>query len=56
MGLAIIDLRTCLPFAGREACQLCVDECNAARYEAIEFTQVGTETDALGLPIEGTGH
>lgn len=55
MGLAIVNLDTCLPYAGREACQLCVDECIAAGYDAIEFTQVGTETDASGLPVEGTG-
>lgn len=54
MGLAIVDEQTCLPFAGREACQLCVDECHAAGYHAIEFTQVGTEVDERGEPIEGT--
>jgi ferredoxin len=56
MGLAILDLNTCLPHANREACQLCVDDCAAAGYHAIEFTQVHTETDAQGHPIEGTGH
>ena len=56
MGLAIVNESTCLPFAGREACQLCVDECHAAGYHAIEFTQVGTEVDASGQPIEGTGY
>ena len=55
MGLAILNETTCLPFANREACQLCVDECNAAGYEAIEFTQVHTKTDDNGNPIEGTG-
>lgn len=56
MGLAIVDTETCLPLANREACQLCVDECNAAGYEAIEFIQVHTETDEAGAPIEGTGY
>lgn len=56
MGLAIVNEQTCLPFANREACQLCVDECNAAGYEAIEFTQVHTKVDAGGLPIEGSGY
>ena len=55
MGLAIVNEVTCLPFAGREACQLCVDECVAAGYDAIEFTRVGTQTDVEGNPIEGTG-
>ena len=55
MGLAIIDNVACLPFAGREACDLCVQECNAAGYEAIEYTQVGTAVDDDGQPIPGTG-
>ncbi len=55
IGLAIVDSNSCLPLAGREACQLCVDECNAAGYHAIEFVQVRTEVDATGMPIEGTG-
>jgi ferredoxin len=55
MGLAVIDPTTCLPLAGREACQLCVDECVSAGYFAIDFTRVGTELDHDGNPIEGTG-
>ena len=56
MGLAIVNESTCLPFAGREACQLCVDECDAAGYHAMEFTKVGTEVDETGTPIEGAGY
>ncbi len=56
MGLAIVDLQTCLPHANLDACQLCVDECKAAGYNAIEFVQVHTEVDAAGQPIEGSGH
>ena len=56
MGLAIVNEGTCLPFAGREACQLCVDECVAAGYDAIEFTRVGTEADGDGNPIEDSGY
>lgn len=55
MGLAIVNQATCLPIAGKEACDLCVQECIAAGYEAIEYEQVGTEVDAEGQPIEGTG-
>ncbi len=55
MGLAWVNQRTCLPYAGREECQLCVDECKASGYDAIEFRTVGTETDVVGVPIEGTG-
>lgn len=55
IALAVVDKSTCLPYAGKEACQLCVDECNAAGYHALEFIRVGTETDQYGAPIEGTG-
>lgn len=55
MGLAFVNVQTCLPHAGVEACQLCVDECQAAGYNAIEFTHVGTQVDDAGQPIEGTG-
>lgn len=56
MGLAIVNETTCLPLANREACQLCVDECNAAGYEAIEFTNVHTEVDDAGNPIADSGY
>lgn len=55
MGLAIVNEKTCLPYAGREACQMCVDECNAAGYRAIEFIRVGVQVDDEGLPVEGSG-
>ena len=55
MGLAVVDRATCLPYSGREDCRLCVDECAAAGYQAIEFVRVGTEMDPLGQPLAGTG-
>lgn len=55
IGLAIIDTSTCLPYALREACQLCVDECTSAGYQAIEFTRVGTQIDSEGNPLEESG-
>jgi ferredoxin len=55
MGLAIVNDKTCLPIAGRDACQLCVDECKAAGYDAIEFEQVHTQVDEHGEPIAGSG-
>lgn len=55
IGLAIVNEKTCLPIAGREACQLCVDECLAAGYDAIGFMRVGTQVDAEGNPIDGSG-
>jgi ferredoxin len=55
MGLAVVNQQTCLPIAGREACQLCVDECIHAGYNAIEFIRVGTQVDESGQPIEDSG-
>ena len=55
MGLAIVNEATCLPMAGKEDCDLCVQECIAAGYNAIEYIQVGTEVDENGLPIGGSG-
>jgi NAD-dependent dihydropyrimidine dehydrogenase PreA subunit len=54
MGLARVEPH-CLPLAGQEACQLCVDECNAAGYRAIEFVRVHPSLDEAGHPIEGSG-
>ncbi|MCA9176944.1 MAG: 4Fe-4S binding protein [Planctomycetales bacterium] len=54
MGLAIVA-ETCLPLAGKEACDLCVKECHAAGYDAIEFQQVGTLVDDRGMPIADSG-
>lgn len=55
MALAIVNEHTCLPYAGREDCRMCMDECTAAGYNAIEFQRVGGEFDADGAPIEGSG-
>ncbi len=55
LGLAILNMQTCLPIAGKQACQLCVDECTAAGYNAIEFNRVRAEVDEQGIPIDGTG-
>jgi ferredoxin len=55
IGLAIVDESTCLPYAGREACDICVKECRAAGYEAIEFMRVGVKADAQGAPVEDSG-
>ena len=56
MGLAIVNTDTCLPFAEREACQLCVDECAAAGYHAIEFIRIGTQLDETGEIIPDSGY
>ncbi len=54
MGLAKVE-STCLPLAGQEACQICVDECKAAGYDAIEFMRAHPKLDESGQPIEGSG-
>ena len=55
MGLALLNLETCLPHAGVEACQMCVDECKAAGYNAIEFIRVRPKLDEQGLPVADSG-
>jgi len=55
MGLAVVNAKTCLPHAGREGCQLCVNQCAAAGYHAIEYLRVGIEIDESGFPIEDSG-
>jgi len=56
MGLAVVDEATCLPFAAVDDCQICVDECSDAGYDAIEFTHANTQMDDQGQPIDGTGY
>jgi ferredoxin len=56
IGLAIVDQRICLPYAGRGACQLCVDECRRSGYDAIEFIRIGSAVDEKGEPVEGSGY
>ncbi|MCP4453433.1 MAG: hypothetical protein GY809_18395 [Planctomycetes bacterium] len=40
---------------GAGDCQLCMDECKAAGYNAIEFMRVGGTVDAAGDPVPGSG-
>jgi ferredoxin len=54
IGLAEVQ-SNCLPLAAKEPCQLCVDECVRAGYNAIEFERVHPQIDEQGLPVEGTG-
>jgi ferredoxin len=56
IGLALVDRKTCLPYAGRGTCQLCVDECRMAGYNAIEFLRVGGEVNEKGEPVEDSGY
>jgi ferredoxin len=55
MGLAIVNESTCLPIVGREDCDLCVQECIAAGYSAIEYSRVHVEVNDRGQPIDDTG-
>ncbi|MCZ7646835.1 MAG: 4Fe-4S binding protein [Planctomycetota bacterium] len=56
MGLAVVDTQACLPYANREACDLCVQECKAAGYMAIDYMQVHTQVDEDGFPVPDTGY
>ncbi len=56
MGLAGVDQKTCLPWAGRGDCRMCVDACGQAGYEALEFRLVHPELDEFGMPVEGSGY
>jgi len=56
IGLAVVDQGTCLPYAGRGECRLCVEECRMAGYNAIEFIRVGGQVDDQGRPIERSGY
>lgn len=55
VGLAGVNETTCHPHAHTSPCRLCMDACTAAGYNAIEFILVGVETDASGMPVDGTG-
>ena len=65
IGLAIVNERTCLPYAGKDAngaaatggasCRLCVDECTAAGYNAMEFLKVRGIVDEQGNRDEESG-
>jgi ferredoxin len=66
IALAVVNERTCLACLGQGDCQtvgrdghpslLCRDECEVAGYHAIDLLRVGVETDAAGLPVEGSGY
>ncbi len=55
MALACVNERTCLPYAGREDCRMCFEECAAAGYHAIEFIRIGGRLDEQGFPIDDSG-
>ena len=55
MALAVVDETLCLPYAGSGQCRLCMEECKAAGYDAIEFVRVGGDMDDQGQPVPGSG-
>jgi len=55
LGLAEIDVKTCLPHCQSDKCGLCVDECAVVGYNAIEYIHIGVEYDNWGMPIADSG-
>jgi ferredoxin len=55
MGLAEVDKSTCLPHCQKLQCGLCVEECAAAGYNAMEYIRVGIQYDNRGMPIADSG-
>lgn len=56
IGLAEVNLQTCLPWAGKEDCDICVDTCHKAGYDAIEYRRINVAVDEEGFPIEDSGN
>lgn len=57
IGFAVVNQQTCLPWAGKEDCDICYDTCHKAGYDAIEYRRINMEMDEeMGFPIEGTGN
>ncbi|MBN2180638.1 MAG: 4Fe-4S binding protein [Sedimentisphaerales bacterium] len=56
IGLAVVNKNTCLPYARRDNCGLCVGECASAGYNAIEFVRIGGITDESGAPVQDSGY
>lgn len=52
---AEVDKSTCLAHCKKQECGLCVEECKAAGYGALEYIRIGIEYDNWGLPVEGSG-
>ena len=55
LGLAEINVKTCLPHCQDDKCGLCFEECAAAGYNAIEYIHIGVEYDNWGMPIADSG-
>ncbi len=55
MAQSEVDTSTCLAHCKKQECGLCVEECKAAGYDALEYIRVGIEYDNWGMPIEDSG-
>ncbi|MBN2591059.1 MAG: 4Fe-4S binding protein [Sedimentisphaerales bacterium] len=55
MAQSEVDKSTCLAHCKKQECGLCVEECKAAGYDALEYIRVGIEYDNWGTPIEDSG-
>jgi polyferredoxin len=55
LGLAEINVKTCLPHCQSDKCGLCFEECAAAGYNAIEYNHIGVEYDNWGTAIADSG-
>ena len=55
MAQSEVDKSTCLAHCKKQECGLCVEECKAAGYNALEYIRVGIEYDNWGIPIEDSG-
>ncbi len=55
MGQVEVDKSTCLAHCKKQECGLCVEECKAAGFNALEYIRVGIEYDSWGMPIQDSG-
>ncbi len=55
IGQSEVDKSICLAHCKKQECGLCVEECTAAGYNALEYIRVGIEYDNMGMPIEDSG-
>ena len=55
LGLAELDIKTCLPHCKRDQCGWCFEECAAAGYNAIEYVRIDIQYDNGGRPIADSG-
>ncbi len=55
IGISEVDKSICLSHCQKQQCGLCVEECSAAGYSALEYIKVGIRYDYRGMPIADSG-